>query len=147
MAKRIRLRYGDVVAEGVLYEDRAPRTVAALWATLPFRDRAITGKWSGPLWRTEGDHDLVGPATEDPAGMLEAGDLFYGSYDPKTGAATQCRIGLAYGKGRTMDPFSVPGVSTVIGRIDQNLEALVKACDRIIYDGPQEIELSPIDER
>ncbi len=35
MAQRIRVRVGGVTAEGQLFEDKAPRTVAALWSRLP----------------------------------------------------------------------------------------------------------------
>jgi hypothetical protein len=61
MPKRIRIRVADVVAEATLFEDRAPRTTAALWAALPIRDRTIQTRWSGEAWRTEGNYEFLPP--------------------------------------------------------------------------------------
>jgi len=145
VTKRIRVRFGDVVAEGTLDERRVPRTVAALWAHLPFRDRAISSRWSGDLWRTEGDHDLGGRAWEDPAGQLEAGDIIYASYAGADGTM-KCRLGVAWAPSRWMEPLWKPGSSTVIGKIDVGLAALVTASERLIYEVPPEIELTRIEE-
>ena len=59
MGKRIRVTVGDIVAEGQLLEERAPKTVLALWQRLPIRDRTIQARWSGDAWRTEGNYELL----------------------------------------------------------------------------------------
>src|SRR5439155_23571443 len=75
VAKRIRVRVDGVTAEGRLYEEKAPKTVASLWSALPIRDRTIQVRWSGEAWRTENNYELL-PAdapVENAAGRLEAG--------------------------------------------------------------------------
>src|ERR1700730_12895190 len=48
--KRVRGLVGGVTAEGQLFEDKAPQTVAALWSRLPILDRTIHTRWSGDAW-------------------------------------------------------------------------------------------------
>ncbi|MCA1648003.1 MAG: DUF3830 family protein, partial [Chloroflexi bacterium] len=58
MAPRISITIADLRTEATLFEDRAPRTVAALLAALPIHDKTIQVRWSGNGWRTEQDYPL-----------------------------------------------------------------------------------------
>jgi hypothetical protein len=139
LAKRIRVKVGDVVAEGRLFEDDAPRTVQALWDRLPIRDRTIQARWSGDAWRTEENYELLGreAPVENPAGRLEAGDIiYYPGYQ-----SGLLKVAIAYGQAQWLAPFMVLLPVTYIGKLDTNLDAFVERCQRIIFDGPLDVEI------
>ena len=140
MAKRIRVRVDGVTAEGALFEDAAPKTVQAFWNKLPIHDRTIQARWSGDAWRTEGNYELLTPEdeVENPAGRLSAGDIIY-----YPGYKSQLlKIAIAYGQSQWLAPFMVPIPVTSIGKLDTNLDAFVERCQRIIFEGPLEVEIS-----
>jgi hypothetical protein len=143
VAKRIRVRVDGVTAEGELFEGKAPKTVAALWSRLPIKDRTIQTRWSGDAWRTEGNYELL-PAdapVENVAGRLDAGDIiYYPGYRSKL-----IKIGIAYGKAQWLAPFMVPIDVALIGKLDTGLDAFVERCQRIIFEGPLEVELTRLD--
>jgi hypothetical protein len=144
VAKRIRIRLGDITAEAALFEDQAPKTVAALWERLPIKDRTIQARWSGDAWRTEENYELLSreAPVENQAEQLEAGDvIYYPGY--KSGLL---KIAMAYGKAQWLAPFMVPLPVSRIGKIDVNLDAFVERCQRIIFDGPLNVEISKIEE-
>jgi hypothetical protein len=140
--KRIRIRVDNVTAEAVLFEDNAPKTVAALWERLPIEDRTIQTRWSGDAWRTEGNYELLpaGSPVENVADRLSAGDIIY---FPGT---TNIKVGFAYGQAKWLNPFMVPIDVAHIGKIDTNLDAFVKRCERIIFEGPLTVEISRIEQ-
>ena len=143
MPKRIRVRVDGITAEGQLFEDKAPRTVAALWSTLPIKDRTIQTRWSGDAWRTENNYELLpdGSPVENVAGRLEAGDIiYYPGY-----ASKLIKVGIAYGKAQWLAPFMVPIDVALIGKLDNGLDAFVARCQQIIFEGPLEVELSRIE--
>jgi hypothetical protein len=143
VAKRIRVRVDGVTAEGELFEDKAPKTVAALWSRLPIRDRTIQTRWSGDAWRTEGNYELLpdGSPVENVAGRLEAGDvIYYPGYRSKL-----IKIGIAYGKAQWLAPFMVPIDVALIGKLDTGLDAFVERCQKIIFEGPLEVEITRIE--
>jgi hypothetical protein len=140
LAKRIRVTVGDVVAEGRLFEEQAPKTVQALWARLPIRDRTIQARWSGDAWRTEENYELLheGAPVENPVGRLSAGDIiYYPGY--KSGLL---KVAIAYGSAQWLAPFMVPLDVTYLGKLDTNVDAFVERCQRIIFDGPLTVEIS-----
>jgi hypothetical protein len=143
VAKRIRIKVGDVVAEGTLFEDKAPKTTAALWERLPITDRTIQTRWSGDAWRTEQNHELLaeGEPVENVADRLSAGDIiYYPGYRSKL-----IKVGIAYGSAKWLAPFMVPIDVAHIGKIDTNLDAFVKRCQQIIFEGPLTVEISRIE--
>jgi hypothetical protein len=143
VAKRIRVRVDGVTAEGRLHEEKAPKTVASLWAALPIKDRTIQVRWSGDAWRTENNYELL-PAdapVENVAGRLEAGDIIY--YPGHR--ANLIKVGIAYGKAQWLAPFMVPVDVALVGKLDTNLDAFVKRCQRIIFEGPLDVELTRIE--
>ena len=143
---RIRVRLGgDVVAEGQLFEEQAPRTARALWERLPIRDRTIQARWSGDAWRTEENYELLDKdaPVENPAGQLSAGDIiYYPGY--KSGLL---KVAIAYGESLWLAPFMVPLLVTYLGKLDTNVEAFVQRCQRIIFDGPLNVEIARGDSR
>src|SRR5690349_2491517 len=143
MGKRIRVAVDGVAAEAALYEDRAPRTVAALWQRLPIQDRTIQARWSGDAWRTEGNYELLDASAEveNPAGRLAAGDIiYYPGY-----SSGLLKIAIAYGPSQWLAPFMVPLPVTSLGRIDTNLDAFVERCQRIIFEGPLSLVLERVE--
>jgi hypothetical protein len=140
MAKRIRVAVDGVVAEAALFEDRAPRTVEALWSRLPIRDRTIQARWSGDAWRTEGNYELLSrdAPVENPAERLSAGDIIY--YPGYTSGLL--KVAIAYGPSQWLAPFMVPLPVTGLGKVDTNLAAFVERCQRIIFDGPLSVEIT-----
>jgi hypothetical protein len=143
MAKRIRVRVDGVEAEGLLFEDKAPETVNALWSRLPINDRTIQVRWSGDAWRTENNYELRprGAAVENVAGRLDAGDIiFYPGHD-----ANLVKVGIAYGKAQWLAPFMVPIDVALIGKLDTGLDAFVERCSRIIFAGPLQVELTRLE--
>jgi hypothetical protein len=142
LSKRIRIKVDDVMAEGELFEDKAPKTVAALWEQLPITDRTIQTRWSGDAWRTEQNYELQpkGAPVENVADRLSAGDIIY---YPGT---TNIKVGFAYGKAKWLNPFMEPIDVAHIGKIDTNLDAFVKRCERIIFEGPLAVEITRIEQ-
>ena len=140
MAKRIRVTVRDIVAEGQLFEEQAPSTVQALWTRLPIRDRTIQARWSGDAWRTEGNYELLNneAPVENPAGRLSAGDIIY--YPGYTSGLL--KVAIAYGPSQWLAPFMVPLPVTYLGKLDTNVDAFVELCQRIIFDGPLEVEIA-----
>ena len=137
---RIRVTIGDVVAEGELFEARAPRTARALWDRLPMRDRTIQARWSGDAWRTEENYELLDKdaPVENPAGRLAAGDIiYYPGYQ-----SGLLKVAIAYGQSQWLAPFMVPLPVTYLGKLDTNVDAFVQRCQRIIFDGPLDVEMA-----
>lgn len=139
MGKRILIGIGKVSARATLLGDDAPRTVDTLWNGLPIDDRTIHVRWSGDAWRTEGNYELTprGHPIENRAGRLSAGDIIY---YPDYGL-NLLKIGVAYGSAQWLAPFKAELDVSLIGRIDENLDAFVKTCERIIFDGPMAVHI------
>ncbi len=140
---RIQVKVGDTVAEAALFEDKAPKTVSALWERLPIQDRTIQARWSGDAWRTEGNYELLTQAdpVENGAERLSAGDvIYYPGY--RSGLL---KVAIAYGNAQWLAPFMVPLDVSHIGKIDTNLDQFVEQCSQIIFQGPFEIEISRIE--
>jgi hypothetical protein len=140
--KRIRLKVDGTVAEAVLHQDHAPRTVAALWEHLPIADRAIQTRWSGNAWRTEGNHELLpdGAEVENVKERLAAGDvIYYPNYD-----IGLVKFAVAYGDAQWLGPFMLPRTVAHIGTVDRNLEGLIAASKRLLYDGALPVEIERV---
>jgi hypothetical protein len=133
------VKVGSVVASAELHERAAPKTVASLWSMLPIEDRTIPTQWSGRAWRTEADYPVMpnGPDPENVADHLAAGDVIFYPRAQK--------IGIAYGEARWLGPFCLPRDVSLIGHIDENLDAFVDECMKIIYEGPLTVQIERAD--
>jgi hypothetical protein len=139
---KIEIQVGGAVGRATLLKEAAPRTVEALIRQLPIVDRTIQTRWSGDAWRTEGNYELLNStaAIENVADRLKAGDLiYYPGY-----ASGLLKIGMAYGSAKWLAPFMVPIDVSLIGHVDENLDALVAVCSRIIFDGPLPVRITAV---
>lgn len=136
--KRIDIELEGVRVTAVLYEDRAPVTVGALWERLPFEDRVTHAKWSGAMFHTNTelpiDLDLsrFPFGMENPVGFQAPGDIVY--------LPAIRELAIAYGGAR----FSwVTGAMMVsaLGRIEGDLAAFAKKAERLQWDGAMTLVL------
>ena len=134
--RNIELEVDRVVATAVLFDDKAPKTCAEVWALLPIEDRTIQVRWSGAAWRTEKNYQLRLGEVENPVTVLQPGDIIYYD-DPRYDLY---KIGVAYGQAAWRD-FAGDLTVAHIGRVTENLTAFVQVCDRILYDGPKTVRI------
>jgi hypothetical protein len=134
---------GTSVSLGELFFDAAPATTKGLITALPIHDRTIQTRWSGNAWRTEGNYPLrpQDSPVENIAGQLSAGDIIY--FPGWQGGAV--KVGIAYGPAQWLDPFMVPVDVCHLGRITDGLDEFVAVCQRIIFDGPLDVEVALTD--
>jgi len=139
--KRIAIELDGVTVAGVLYDDRAPATVAKLWERLPYEDRVTHAKWSGDMFHTNTDLALELDFSqwpfgmENPVGFQAPGDIVY------LPAAKE--IAIAYGSARfawVIGPMMVSG----IGRIESDLGEFAKKAERLQWDGAKRLVLRPL---
>ncbi len=138
--RKIAIELGGTKAGGELWDERAPKTVAALLAHLPLADRTIHVRWSGAAWRTEKNYPLRVGDVENRATWLDVGDIIYYD-DPRYDLY---KVAFVYGTSQWRDDKGELYVAR-IGRVTDNLEALVKASDAVLFHGPQPlvIRLAP----
>ena len=75
---------------------------------------------------------------ENPAGRLSAGDIiYYPGY--KSGLL---KVAIAYGQSQWLAPFMEPLPVTYLGKLDTNVDAFVERCQRIIFDGPLDVQIT-----
>lgn len=140
MSGTITVKVGDVVCRAELFDDAAPKTVAALRAALPISDRTIQTRWSGNAWRTETAYTLQASnaKVENVPERLDPGDIiFYSSHASGSG-----ELGVAYGEAQWLAPFRQPVNVCKVGRIVEGVDEFVAACSRIIFDGPLDVEIT-----
>ena len=130
--KRVEIELNGVKVRAVLYEEKAPVTVAALWNCLPFEDKVTHAKWSGQMFHTNTDLPLKidtsqwGLGMENPVGFQAPGDIVY--------LPLVKEIAIAYGDARfswLIGPMMVSG----LGRIEGDLTEFVTKADRLQWDG------------
>jgi hypothetical protein len=56
------------------------------------------------------------------------------------------KVGIAYGDAQWLNPFMDPIDVALIGRIDTNLDAFIDRCERIIFEGPIDVEITRIED-
>jgi len=140
--RRVTIDLGGVTAAAELWDERAPKTVAALLPHLPIADRTIHVRWSGAAWRTEKNYPLHVGEVENRATWLEPGDLIYYD-DPRYDLY---KVAFVYGTSQWRDDKGELYVAR-IGHVTENLDALIKASDEILFRGPRAlaIRLAPSD--
>ena len=132
--RNLTVELDGVKAGAELWDDRAPKTVAALLRRLPIDDRTIHVRWSGAAWRTEKNYPLAIGEVENRATWLEPGDLIYYD-DPRY---ELYKVAFIYGTSQWRDHKGEIDVAR-IGRVTDNLDAFVKASERVLFEGPKRI--------
>jgi hypothetical protein len=131
-----------VRAQGELWDDRAPKTVAALLPRLPIADRTIHVRWSGAAWRTEKNYPLGVGEVENRATWLEPGDIIY--YDAPE--HNLYKVAFIYGTSQWREPKGELYVAR-IGRVTGNLDAFISVCEQILFQGPKPVAIRLADQR
>lgn len=134
--KKIAVELDGVRAEGELWDDRAPKTVAALLPHLPISDRTIHVRWSGAAWRTEKNYPLKVGEIENRATWLERGDIIY--YDAPE--HDLFKVAFVYGQSQWRDPKGELYVAR-IGNVTKNLDAFIKVCEQVLFQGPKAVTI------
>jgi hypothetical protein len=133
---RITIDLAGVAAGGELWDDKAPKTVAALLRHFPITDRTIHVRWSGAAWRTEKNYPLDVGEIENRATWLEPGDVIYYD-DPRY---QLYKVAFIYGRSQWRDDKGELYVAR-IGKVTENREAFIRACDQILFQGPKEVTI------
>lgn len=135
-SKKIEIALEGVIATATLFEEKAPKTCAKFWETLPIEDRTIHVRWSGPAWRTEKNYPFDIGEIENKVSALQPGDIIYYD-DPRY---SLYKIALSYGDAEWRDRHGVLSVA-LIGRVEENLPELIKISERILFEGPKRVQI------
>lgn len=120
-----------VIGTASLFEDKAPKTIAALRKILPITDRTIHTFQLGQTWRTEKNYKLTESGAPEEnlfpeRDRIPPGTLIY--FKP----GQKYKLLMVYGMSNSYPTTRL----SVIGQVDENLTALVDQCRRILYQGP-----------
>ncbi|HYM92268.1 MAG TPA: DUF3830 family protein [bacterium] len=134
--RRLAIEIDGVKAGAELWDERAPKTVAALLRHLPIDDRTIHVRWSGAAWRTEKNYPLGVGDIENRATWLERGDIIYYD-DPRY---ELYKVAFIYGTSQWRDDKGELYVAR-IGRVTENVDAFIKASEKVLFEGPKRIAI------
>jgi hypothetical protein len=140
--KRIGIELDGVTVTAVLYEDRAPVTVGALWESLPYEDRVTHAKWSGDMFHAntelpiDVDYSKFPFGMENPVGFQAPGEIVY--------LPAIRELAIAYGEARFAWVTGAMMVSA-LGRIEGDLTAFAKKAERLMWDGAMLLVLRRLD--
>jgi hypothetical protein len=120
-----------VIGGATLFEDLAPKTIAALRKIMPVTSRTIHTFRLGQTWRTEDNFRLTesGKPEENlfaEAAPIPPGTLIY--FKP----GEKYKLMMVYGMAHSYPTTRL----SVIGQVDENLTALINQCRKILYQGP-----------
>jgi len=133
---KITIDLGGTRAGGELWDEKAPKTIAALLRHFPMTDRTIHVRWSGAAWRTEKNYPLNVGEVENRATWLDPGDIIYYD-DPRH---QLYKVAFVYGKSQWRDDKGELYVAR-IGKVTNNLEAFIKASDEVLFQGPKAVAI------
>ncbi|MBI4277414.1 MAG: DUF3830 family protein [Armatimonadetes bacterium] len=144
----VRFPKQGVQARARLLDDLAPTTCEAIWRHLPLRGTSLHDIWSG----RQVFLPLQPPLRVEPENCslyVVPGDLYYYERGPHLdrgrpyGYLELSEIGLVYG--RDSQPWSPrgPKVVNIFATIGDNLEQFAAACEQMIWDGAQDLEILP----
>jgi len=111
---RLRLEFGQQHAIAQLYDEGAPRTVAAIVAHLPIEVPVVHVAWSGEMVMSTVAYDIPAKDAENQVRLVRPGDL---AWDPKFGELT-----ITYGTAEARLP-SGPNTLVVYGQIIEGLDS------------------------
>jgi len=134
--RKIIVDLGGTIADAELWDEKAPKTTAALLHHFPITDRTIHVRWSGAAWRTEKNYPLGVGEIENGATWLEPGDIIY--YDAPE--HNLFKVAFIYGVSQWREPKGELYVAR-IGKVAGNTEAFFKVCEQILFEGPKPIAI------
>jgi Protein of unknown function (DUF3830) len=120
-------------ATGVLFDEGAPRTAAAVLAALPLRVPVVHVAWSGEMVMSARAYDL-GVERENAVRLPRPGDL---TWDPAAG-----ELAFAYGAAECRLPSGENNV-VVYGAIRDGLEQFAEFCRARRFQGIGQLLLAP----
>jgi hypothetical protein len=125
-----------VIGAATLLDELAPKTCAALWQALPLTSRTIHTFQLGQTWRTEHNYKLTpsGAPEENLApeiALLPPGTIYY--FKP----GEKFKVMMVYGSSHSYATTRLSHIATV----DENLEGLINACRKILYQGPVSVTI------
>lgn len=127
------LRWEEGSARGVLFDEGAPRTAAAVLATLPLEVPVVHVAWSGEMVMSARTYEL-GVQRENAVRLPRPGDL---TWDPVAG-----ELAFAYGAAECRLPS---GENTVVvyGVLTEGLEEFADFCRRTRFEGLAQLRIEP----
>lgn len=134
--QRLTIELGGTTAEAELWDEKAPKTVAALLRHFPISDRTIHVRWSGAAWRTEKNYPLQIGEIENRVTWLQPGDIIY--YDGPN--VNLYKVAVAYGTAHWLDDKGEVPVAH-IGKVTRNFDAFVKTSNEILLQGPKAVTI------
>ena len=159
MAKKLEFELGGVKATAELFEDRAPKTVAAVWKALekPLERECRHARWSGDevyFYSPETDRDVP---LENHSVNCEPGELFWfympagalkgRGHTPELMKSLEVfEIAIIYGESDFRRMAEEGWRGNIFGEVTENREAFFKACNRVLSEGYQPIKVRRIEE-
>lgn len=121
-------------ARGVLFDQGAPRTAAAVLAALPLEVPVVHVAWSGEMIMSARAYEL-GAERENAVRLPHPGDL---TWDPAAG-----ELAFAYGTAECRLPS---GENTVVvyGAIREGLEEFAEFCRRTRFEGVADLQIESV---
>jgi hypothetical protein len=127
----IALSWEGGAATGVLFDQGAPLTAAAVFAALPLQVPVVHVAWSGEMVMSAQTYEL-GVARENAVRLPRPGDL---TWDPAAG-----ELAFAYGTAECRLPSGENNV-VVYGAIVEGLDAFAEFCRRRRFEGVGQLRL------
>jgi hypothetical protein len=123
---------GDEVFHATLFEEKAPKTVAAVLHALPFEGQAVHAQLSGDMFRMFERAPIPIDQTESNQSFQAPGEIVY--YPPIQ------EIAIAYGTARFRGTAGFLYL-TPLGAVDEDdLPRLAKTAARLMWDGSKRIQ-------
>lgn len=127
----IALSWDGGAARGVLFDQGAPRTAAAVLAALPLQVPVVHVAWSGEMVMSARTYEL-GVERENAVRLPRPGDL---TWDPAAG-----ELAFAYGTAECRLPSGENNV-VVYGAVVEGLEDFAEFCRRRRFEGVGELRI------
>ncbi len=130
--KQMEIEFGGAVFTAILFEDKAPMTVEALWKALPIDDpAAVHAMWSGEMFHlTPNIVNLGIKEVENRKAYQWPGEIVF--YPPIQ------EIAICYGEARFTGPVG-PLLVTGLGMIQGQLDLLKQKASAMQVEGTKRI--------
>ena len=152
MSRQIQLSFPEfnVSCEAALFNDRAPKTCAAVWNSLPVEGSTVHGRWSGPEIFI-GAEELQDVEQENGIHKPEPGDICYwmcpgGKYASVPERAVE--LILIYDTGAALcGPEGLPAFANLFARVEGDWEAFRSAARAVRTEGARVLRIERVNER